>query len=244
MKKEKMTTIDMTKMPKRKRGSRKSSSSDKMEVLNQPINILALGSHLTDELGFSETRDTLGRWMAHYVAELIATAANAPDGPTKENAQAIAAKEILAIWSHRYSLPGNAYPLARFKGIIESLGLLAPGGSPWEHPAEGSRAAQAGEVYEQLRQLSLACLYADFLGGHSKLNTLVKAQLDPEESKLFSVLNEWAQSVYEKRNSVVAPTAASGENGQPSEMIDSNKLLISMIECSIANLQNLKNQIR
>lgn len=215
-----------------------------MAVLNQPIDILVLGSHLTDELGYSETRDTLGRWMAHYVAELIATAVNAPDGPTKENAQAIAAKEILAIWSHRYSLPGNAYPLARYKGIIDSLGLLAPGGSPWEHPAKGSRAAQAGEVLEQLRQLSLACLFSGFSINNSEVNAAAKAHLDSEESKLLNLLNEWAQSVYSQRISHAATQSEIGEKSQSADLIDSNELLTLIIDSSITKLQNLKSQLK
>ena len=31
--------------------------------------VLALGKKLVDELGLDQSVDTLGRWMAHYIAE-------------------------------------------------------------------------------------------------------------------------------------------------------------------------------
>jgi hypothetical protein len=215
-----------------------------VEVLNPPINILALGSHLTDELGFIESRDTLGGWMAHYVAELIAKAANAQEGAAKHEAELIAAKEILNIWSHRSSLPGNAYPLSRYKDIIESLSLLASGGSLWERPAEGSYTAKAGEVYEQLRQLSLACLFVDYHASKSDVNAAANAHLDPEESNFLLLLNEWAQTVYVQRNSHVAGASEIGEPGQSTDLVGPNELLTLILDSSIAKLQNLKNQLQ
>lgn len=244
MKREKMTTIDMKKIPKRRRDSRKFSSSDGVEVLNPPINILALGSHLTDELGFIESRDTLGGWMAHYVAELIAKAANAQEGAAKHEAELIAAKEILNIWSHRSSLPGNAYPLSRYKDIIESLSLLASGGSLWERPAEGSYTAKAGEVYEQLRQLSLACLFSDLYIENSEVNAAAKAHLDSEESRLFNMLTEWSQSVCAQRNSHAATPSEIDELSQSPELVDPNELLTLIIDSSISKLQKLKSLLK
>ena len=114
--------------------------------------------------------------MAHYLAELIDNASNAPEGPIRDAAQVKVATEILAIWAHRSALPGNAYPLARYKDIIDGMQLLAPRGSPWERPASGSRTAQAGEALEQLRQLSIACLFADHFAEIPNVDPVVLEQ--------------------------------------------------------------------
>lgn len=211
-----------------------------MDVLSQPIDILALGSHLTDELGFSELNDTLGRWMAHYLAERIDTAATAPEGPTKDAAQAIVAAEILAIWKHRSALPGNAYPLARYKDIIEGMRLLVPGGTPWERPVVGSRTAQAGEAYEQLRQLSIACLFADHCVGIPDAGPEVKEHLDPEERELLKFFSSWAQSVNSQRQALYDRGAVSGDTFSRPEPANRDELLEATIDLSIASLQNLR----
>lgn len=238
MKNQKTTPIDMTRTPKRKRGSRKSLSSDNADVLSQPINILALGSHLTDELGFSELNDTLGRWMAHYLAELIDKASNAPEGPIRDAAQAKVATEILAIWAHRSALPGNSYPLARYKDIIEGMQLLAPGGSPWERPASGSRTAQAGEAYEQLRQLSIACLFADHFAEIPNIDPGVVGHLDPEERKLFEFFNSWAKSVKSQRQTLCDQGVVLADSS--TKAFKPNELLEATVDRSIACLQKLK----
>lgn len=240
MKRQKTTPMDMTKIPKRKRGSRKSLSFDNADVLNQPINILALGSHLTDELGFSELNDTLGRWMAHYLAELIDKASNAPEGPIRDAAQARVATEILAIWAHRSALPGNSYPLARYKNIIAGMQLLVPGGSPWERPASGSRTAQAGEAHEQLRQLSIACLFADHFAEIPNIDPDVVGYLDPEEREIFEFFNSWARSVTSERQKLYDEGVVLADTSSSTKALKPNELLEATVDRTIACLQKLK----
>lgn len=205
---------------------------------------MALGSHLTDELGFSELNDTLGRWMAHYLAELIDKASNAPEGPSRGAAQAIVAAEILAIWTHRSALPGNAYPLARYKDIITSMQLLAPGGSPWERPASGSRTAQAGEAYEQLRQLSIACLFADHFSEILNVDPLVLEHLDPEERELFEFFNNWAKSVDLQRQKLLDQGAISADSSSSTKEVNPNELLEATVDLAIARLQKFKVDLK
>jgi hypothetical protein len=243
MKNQKTTPIDMTRTPKKKRGSRKFLSLDNVDVLSQPINILALGSHLTDELGFSDLNDTLGRWMAHYLAELIDKAAIAPEGPLKEVAQASVAKEILAVWNHRSALPGNAYPLARYKDIINGMQLLVPGGSPWERPVQGSRIAQAGEAYEQLRHLSIACLFADHFAEIPNDASMVGAHLDPQEKQLLEFFTKWAESVNSQREAFYGRGILTADSLISSGALKPNELLQATIDHSIVCLQNLKREM-
>ncbi|WP_146180623.1 hypothetical protein [Limnohabitans curvus] len=211
--------------------------------MNQPINILALGSHLTDELGFSELNDTLGRWMAHYLAELIDKASNEPDGPIRDAAQAKVASSILAVWAHRSALPGNAYPLARYKDIIEGMKLLAPGGSPWERPTSGSRTAQAGEAHEQLRQLSIACLFADHFAEIPNIDPSVVGHLDPAERELLEFFNRWAELVKSQRQKLFDDGVLFADAASATKAPKPNELLEATVDSAIASLKKLKLEL-
>jgi hypothetical protein len=201
---------------------------------------LALGSHLTDELGFSELNDTLGRWMAHYLAELIDKASNEPDGHIRDTAQAKVASAILAIWAHRSALPGNAYPLARYKDIIEGMELLTPGGPSWGRPASGSRTAQAGEAFEQLRQLSIACLFADHFAEIPNVDSGVVGHLDPQERELLEFFNSWAESVKAQRRKLCDEGVVFANTPSSAEAVKPNELLEATVDRAIACLQKLK----
>lgn len=74
--------------------------------------------------------DTLGRWMAHYVAELI-DEAERTFGPEKAAAQHRCFTAILELWSHRAEFPRGMRPhqaLEPILRVMESLDIAT------EHP--------------------------------------------------------------------------------------------------------------
>ena len=81
---------------------------------------LELGKQLSALL---DEWDVLGRWMAHYVAELITAAEAADGGVATAAARSRAAQEILLLWSHRATLP-RPYPLESFDRILAALDRL------------------------------------------------------------------------------------------------------------------------
>jgi len=81
-----------------------------------------LGEKLVEELS-SDRVDTLGRWMAHYVAERIVEAESAPASDKKE-LKAACAEEILKIWVHRQELPGGFRPFNDFEPVLRTLQSL------------------------------------------------------------------------------------------------------------------------
>jgi hypothetical protein len=87
--------------------------------------ILTLGRKLVDELGLEPSVDTLGRWMAHYIAELIQDAekANAEDRPGKMQACCDA---ILNLWEHRHKLPNGKRPFEKLEPLLRALESLDP----------------------------------------------------------------------------------------------------------------------
>jgi hypothetical protein len=97
-----------------------------MAVSTQYKAILNLGKKLVDEFGPDQRVDTLSRWMAHYIAELIDDAENAApeDKPFKEERCAAA---ILDLWRHRAELPDGTRPFEDFEPIFRTIASLDPG---------------------------------------------------------------------------------------------------------------------
>lgn len=96
-----------------------------MATSSMPKGILAIGNALIKELNLERGDDTLCRWMAHYIAELIEGAENATaeDRPEK---QSKCAETILALWKHRYELPNGTRPFEEFEPIFRAIESLDP----------------------------------------------------------------------------------------------------------------------
>lgn len=119
--------------------------------------VIALGEKLVAELELRQSTDTLGRWMAHYVAELIHAAKTAPQA-TRTDAEARCASAILELWDHRAALPNGTRPFESLEPLIETLKSLDPETrAPFYRPAIRQKAQEDGEESELSRRwLSLA----------------------------------------------------------------------------------------
>jgi hypothetical protein len=87
--------------------------------------LLALGRKLVDELGLEPSVDTLGRWMAHYIADLIAKAESA----TVEEKQSTNQKcfeAILELWKYRAELPNGKRPFENLEPVVRAIESLDP----------------------------------------------------------------------------------------------------------------------
>jgi hypothetical protein len=82
-----------------------------------------LGRRLVDELGPEPSVDTLGRWMAHYIAELMRRAEDA-SGLERAAAERDCMDAILRLWAHRAAYPGERPPLGSFAPILRTLASL------------------------------------------------------------------------------------------------------------------------
>ena len=102
-----------------------SSSSDLTVTSVRSDAILKLGKKIVNELGLDQSVDTLGRWMAHSIAELIhdAEASGAKDRPAK---LAMCSDAILALWKHRHELPSGKRPFEDLGPIMRTLESLDP----------------------------------------------------------------------------------------------------------------------
>lgn len=87
--------------------------------------VLELGKRLTKELGLDQSVDTLGRWMAHYIAELIHNAENA--SPDERPMRMKACYEaILNLWQHRHALPDGKRPFEELEPLLRAIESLDP----------------------------------------------------------------------------------------------------------------------
>lgn len=96
--------------------------------------------------------DTLGRWMAHYVAELIDETERAA-GPEKASAQHRCFTAILELWSHRAAFPRGMRPhqeLEPILRVVQSLDIATeyPRYYPSAQPTEND--PQSAEVEKWL----------------------------------------------------------------------------------------------
>lgn len=88
--------------------------------------VLELGRLLAAEL---EQTDTLGRWIAHYLAERM-TSLEQKTGSERGIAEAEVADLILRLWSLCRQLPGSRLPLAEVDEVEAAIARRTPGRRP------------------------------------------------------------------------------------------------------------------
>jgi len=89
-----------------------------------PEAIIKLGNKITQELQLDFKNNTLGKWMAHYVAELIHEAENCETEEEKKTKQKECCEIILKLWRDREHIPGISKPLDELNPLIELLDKL------------------------------------------------------------------------------------------------------------------------
>lgn len=87
--------------------------------------VIHLSKALVEKLKLEPGVDTLSRWMAHYIAELIAALENADD-INKPQVQQKCFETILTLWQNRSSLPSGHRPFENFEPILKTLDALNP----------------------------------------------------------------------------------------------------------------------
>lgn len=109
----------------------KSTLSTPMEQLKASEDVISLGKRLVEELGMEPGVDTLGRWMAHYITELINTAEEAGDLNERCKIGEKCCNAILSLWQHRASLPRGVRPLGNLENVLKSVVRFRGDDNPW-----------------------------------------------------------------------------------------------------------------
>jgi hypothetical protein len=87
--------------------------------------LLALGCKLVEELGLDDSTDTLGRWMAHHIADLMIRAERAT-GEDKKPLEKECFELILALWKHLAELPNGKRPFEELEPVVRAIESLDP----------------------------------------------------------------------------------------------------------------------
>ncbi|AAW87774.1 hypothetical protein VF_A0704 [Aliivibrio fischeri ES114] len=199
--------------------------------------MLVLGHHLATELGFSDSCDTLGKWMSHYLVEVMERAEHAENPEEKEKYQQQSVELILKLWGHRRNMTNNAYPLARFKKIIESLSILSPEANVWERNKLGKYESLAADTFSMIVDLYRALHFVEFTT--LKLyrgNQVPPSVLTVEEQELYDFLLSWAEEEMNFRSANDLLT-------EKSEVQHMSKFLSDYIDDLCKKLQKLKEEL-
>ncbi len=169
--------------------------------------ILKLGRILVRQLGLVRETDTLARWMAHHVAELIHDAETA-QGDSAQGARLACQDAIIALWAHRAGLPGRASRSELLEGWTK---LLRSQNASQFYPAmrssqpTGQVQRSETETYLELAlklrttvdpliraALHLAVQAAD-PAEVEEAKTIAEAQLEYKDDKLTRILIGWSE---------------------------------------------------
>ncbi len=107
--------------------------------------LLQLGRKIVDELGPDQSVDTLCRWMAHYIAELM-QAAEAAHGDERHLHLSRCANAIVDLWKHHRELPNGHRPFGSFEPIMRTLQSLDPDDETPRYFRAARAAAEEGEL--------------------------------------------------------------------------------------------------
>lgn len=95
-----------------------------MEKSKHYKDILALGRLLVIELGLEQSVDTLGRWMAHHISELIVEADKT--GSDKPDVEDRCREAVLALWKHIRFFPKGQHPIENIEPLLATIQALDP----------------------------------------------------------------------------------------------------------------------
>jgi hypothetical protein len=242
-----MNTRDLTKKRARSRDSTESSCSEETEPSKAPTDVLGLGQHLVHELGLNNQRDTLARWMAHHVAELINDAKKGSTPAARSTARKTATETILKIWEHRTSLPGEAYPLAQYKDLLKILVLLQPDGNPFKHfghHADAKREQLAANLFDNLSRLIICLLLMRVRTGKksSKMDAAAIKALNRREQQVFKALQQWGQ-VFVSASKVSGQTRKR-QKGTDTSKVKLDEVAVGWIASITTTLAELRTELQ
>lgn len=165
--------------------------------------MLGLGRHLVRELGFAEQRNTLGRWMAHHLAELLDRAENGASESERIEARNNAAETILKIWEQREILPRRSFPLAPYRDVLTVLELLLPDRNPWQISSHAKREQLAAILFEGIARLSFGILLLKLPINEdsSEAYNAAYEALSETEQGLLTTLQKWFEILASARDS-------------------------------------------
>jgi hypothetical protein len=212
-----------------------------------PKDVLGLGRYLVRELGFEDGVDTLGRWMAHHLAELIDKAESGVTATERLKARKSATETILKIWEHRASLPGKAYPLAPYKDVLKVLDRLRPGNNPFRYfnrYTETTREQRAADLFDSLSRLVIALLLMKLSPGEesTKVDDAAIEALSETEQHVLEKLQQWGEFFAPESGSSGQARKSKGDGGVTH--VNLEEAALQLIDTTMTTLSELRSELQ
>lgn len=220
-----------------------------MELSKRSENIIALGKKLVEELSLEPGVDTLGRWMAHYVAELIDAAESEADLSLRNQARDKCCEAIIKLWDHRAALPRGSRPLSNLDGVLEAIKNIRTKNNSWTALSSQDVKRIGGEwmgfakIVEDagLRICRIAILIAIAEASFGKEKRWLnehKEMLSKEETEIIEALDSWLslEKIWlDREKQVSIMDMEPGERNQ--RIAEEIKRLIKKIDTSFSLIQ-------
>jgi hypothetical protein len=199
------------------------------------------------ELGFEDGVDTLGRWMAHHLAELIDKADNGVTAAERLKARKSATETILKIWEHRASLPGKAYPLAPYKDVLKVLDRLRPDNNLFRYLsryAETKRGQRAADLFDGLSRLIIALLLMEIPPGEefAQVDAAPIEALSETEQHVLTVLQQWGELFAPESRSSGRARKSKGDGGVAK--VNLEEAALQLINATMTTLGELRSELQ
>ncbi|MBO9410756.1 MULTISPECIES: hypothetical protein [unclassified Ruegeria] len=118
-----------------------------MEHSEQSKKIIELGKRIVQELDLDQSCDTLGRWMAHHLAQLITKAEQGPEDGTSAAQQECRAA-IFELWEHILSVPTATRPFRDLEPVVETIRALDPDERTYFYQTRAQEIADSSDLPE------------------------------------------------------------------------------------------------
>jgi len=205
----------------------------KMETLN-------LGKLLVNELGLESSVDTLSRWIAHYIAQLM-TEMESSTGADKCAKEEKCFEAILKLWKHRAYFEGNKNPFEGFIPIFQTLEKLNPDNeNPFYFRSSFSRRSSEGgneeNAINQYLQLALKIDEISRVWIQFVLQQATELATDTKTKEWIAAATPFAAN---DEVSLIS-CLLSGYNADADNAMDSTEALVEIIERRIEQLCNFR----
>lgn len=214
--------------------------------------VIALGKKIVKELDLEHV-DTLGKWMAHYIAELIVKMETS-DSTLKETLQIKCFETILKVWQHRNDIGGMETPLSNLEEAIEVLDNLREPDSlyPFFSKYKSNSSDPTWKSFTQLvkdnsTEILRLCIYS-LLGEHfpekkRQWIELNQELITPEEVSLIKGLDELKTNVNVDLNGNGETESVDSESEPPTP---SEKFILAFqnMERLLAEQQNMLEELK
>lgn len=218
-----------------------------MAPSKQRKDTLGLGKHLVRELNLADGVDTLGRWMAHHLAELIHEAERGKTVAGRLKASQQATETILRIWDHRKSLPHDAYPIARYEDLLKVIDRLRIDNNPYKfygHNFQNRTDQIASALFDNLARLipTLLLMKINSLSESKKVDPEIIETLDKEEQQLLAAFHEWLTLFPIEENQ--HESVEKGKKTKTTERFDLSKNALSLTKSLKSLLTTLEKELK